>query len=181
MVRTGRNNFWRGLTCHMAILSLPSGISSSRINHVPADADSATLKQRTLASDIAQKWLAGHPPRRVIVVLRKFGESGAMKPRWPLEMGQATLKNSGRGVIFPGSYRCRDARPRPLRLSASQLARASGLLSSIEMKRLRGYGRRPTSGHTARTVIRISRSRRARFRFRPSIIQELIRVFGIND
>ncbi len=90
----------------MAILALPSGISSSRINDVPADADSATLKQLALASDIAQKWLADQPPRRVIVVLGKIGESGAMKPRWPLEMCQATLKNSGRGVIFPGSYRC---------------------------------------------------------------------------
>ncbi len=158
MVRTGRDNFWRSLTCHMAILVLPYGVFSSRMGRcrVPADADSATLKQLALASDIAQKWLADQPPRRVIVVLGKIGESGAMKPRWPLEMCQATLKNSGRGVIFPGSYRCREARP-------------SGLLSSIELKLLRGYGRRPTSGHTARTVIRITRSRRARFRFRPSI------------
>ena len=43
---------------------------------VPADADSATLEQLalavTVASDIAQKWLAGQPPRRVIVVPGKL-------------------------------------------------------------------------------------------------------------
>ena len=39
---------------------------------VPADADSATLEQLALASDIAQKWLAGQPPRRVIVVPGKL-------------------------------------------------------------------------------------------------------------
>jgi leucyl-tRNA synthetase len=39
---------------------------------VPADADSATLEQLALASDIAQKWLDGQPPRRVIVVPGKL-------------------------------------------------------------------------------------------------------------
>jgi leucyl-tRNA synthetase len=39
---------------------------------VPADADSATLEQLALASDIAQKWLEGQPPRRVIVVPGKL-------------------------------------------------------------------------------------------------------------
>jgi leucyl-tRNA synthetase len=39
---------------------------------VPADADSATLERLALASDIAQKWLAGQPPRRVIVVPGKL-------------------------------------------------------------------------------------------------------------
>ena len=31
MVRTGGENFWRGLTCHMAILALPSGVFSTRM------------------------------------------------------------------------------------------------------------------------------------------------------
>jgi leucyl-tRNA synthetase len=39
---------------------------------VPADADSATLEQLALASDIAQKWLEGKAPRRVIVVPGKL-------------------------------------------------------------------------------------------------------------
>ena len=39
---------------------------------VPADADSATLERLALASDIAQKWLEGRPPRRVIVVAGKL-------------------------------------------------------------------------------------------------------------
>jgi leucyl-tRNA synthetase len=39
---------------------------------VPADADSATLEQLALASDIAQKWLEGQAPRRVIVVPGKL-------------------------------------------------------------------------------------------------------------
>jgi leucyl-tRNA synthetase len=39
---------------------------------VPADADSATLEKLALASDIAQKWLEGQPPRRVIVVPGKL-------------------------------------------------------------------------------------------------------------
>ena len=43
---------------------------------VPADAYNATLEQLalavTVASDIAQKWLAGQPPRRVIVVPGKL-------------------------------------------------------------------------------------------------------------
>ena len=39
---------------------------------VPADADSATLEQLALASDIAQKWLEGQPPRRVIGVPGKL-------------------------------------------------------------------------------------------------------------
>jgi leucyl-tRNA synthetase len=39
---------------------------------VPADAYSATLEQLALASDIAQKWLEGQPPRRVIVVPGKL-------------------------------------------------------------------------------------------------------------
>jgi leucyl-tRNA synthetase len=39
---------------------------------VPADADSATLERLALASDIAQKWLEGQPPRRVIVVPGKL-------------------------------------------------------------------------------------------------------------
>ena len=84
MVRTGGDNFWRGLTCHMAILALPYGVFSSRMGRcrcgrpggqsadVPADADSATLEQLALASDIAQKWLEGQPPRRVIVVPGKL-------------------------------------------------------------------------------------------------------------
>ncbi len=40
---------------------------------VPADADSATLEQLALASDIAQRWLEGQPPRRVIVVPGRLG------------------------------------------------------------------------------------------------------------
>ncbi len=39
---------------------------------MPADADSATLEQLVLASDIAQKWLEGQPPRRVIVLPGKL-------------------------------------------------------------------------------------------------------------
>jgi hypothetical protein len=39
---------------------------------VPADAYSATLVQLALASDIAQKWLEGKAPRRVIVVPGKL-------------------------------------------------------------------------------------------------------------
>jgi leucyl-tRNA synthetase len=35
---------------------------------VPADADKATLEQLALDSEIAQKWLEGKPPSRVIVV-----------------------------------------------------------------------------------------------------------------
>ena len=35
---------------------------------VQADADSATIEQLALASDIAQKWLAGQLRRREIVV-----------------------------------------------------------------------------------------------------------------
>ena len=40
--------------------------------NVPADAYSATLEQLAFASDIAQKWLEGQPPRRVIVVPGKL-------------------------------------------------------------------------------------------------------------
>jgi leucyl-tRNA synthetase len=39
---------------------------------VPADAYSTTLEQLAFASDIAQKWLAGQPSRRVIVVPGKL-------------------------------------------------------------------------------------------------------------
>ena len=39
---------------------------------MPADADSANLKQLAFASDIAQKWLEGKAPRRVIVVPGKL-------------------------------------------------------------------------------------------------------------
>jgi leucyl-tRNA synthetase len=39
---------------------------------VPAEADSATLEQLALASVIAQKWLEGQPPRRMIVVPGKM-------------------------------------------------------------------------------------------------------------
>ena len=39
---------------------------------VPADADRDTLEQLALASDVAQKWLEGQPPRRVIVVPGKL-------------------------------------------------------------------------------------------------------------
>ena len=39
---------------------------------VPANADKATLEQLALASEIAQKWLDGAPPRRVIVVPGKL-------------------------------------------------------------------------------------------------------------
>ena len=58
----------------MAILALPYGVFSSRMGRcrVPADADSATIEQLALASDIAQKWLEGKAPRRVIVVLGKL-------------------------------------------------------------------------------------------------------------
>ena len=40
--------------------------------NVPADADKATLEELALASDIAQKWLEGAAPRRVIVVPGKL-------------------------------------------------------------------------------------------------------------
>ena len=74
MVRIGGDNFWRGMTCHMAILALPYGLFSSRMGRcrVLADADSATLEQLAHASDIAQKWLEGKATRRVIVVPRKL-------------------------------------------------------------------------------------------------------------
>jgi leucyl-tRNA synthetase len=39
---------------------------------VPADADSATLEKLALESEIAERWLAGKPPRRVIVVPGKL-------------------------------------------------------------------------------------------------------------
>ncbi len=39
---------------------------------VPADADRATLEQLALASEIAQRWLEGKPPSRVIVVPGKL-------------------------------------------------------------------------------------------------------------
>jgi leucyl-tRNA synthetase len=39
---------------------------------VPADADRDSLEQLALASDVAQKWLEGQPPRRVIVVPGKL-------------------------------------------------------------------------------------------------------------
>jgi leucyl-tRNA synthetase len=39
---------------------------------VPADADRATLEQLALASDVAQKWLDGQVPSRVIVVPGKL-------------------------------------------------------------------------------------------------------------
>ena len=39
---------------------------------VPADADSATIEKLALASTIAEKWLEGQPPRRVIVVPGKL-------------------------------------------------------------------------------------------------------------
>ena len=39
---------------------------------MPADAYSATLERLALASDIAQMWLEGQPPRRVIVVAGKL-------------------------------------------------------------------------------------------------------------
>jgi leucyl-tRNA synthetase len=39
---------------------------------VPADADAATLEQLALASEVAQRWLEGRPPRRVIVVPGKL-------------------------------------------------------------------------------------------------------------
>ena len=68
----------------MAILALPYGLFSSRMGRcrcgrpggqsvdVPADADSATLERLPLASVIAQKWLAGQPLRRVLVVPGKL-------------------------------------------------------------------------------------------------------------
>ena len=40
--------------------------------NVPADADKATLETLALASDVAQKWLEGAAPRRVIVVPGKL-------------------------------------------------------------------------------------------------------------
>ncbi len=39
---------------------------------VPADADAATLERLALESDVAQRWLEGQPPRRVIVVPGKL-------------------------------------------------------------------------------------------------------------
>ena len=39
---------------------------------VPSDSDAATLERLALASEIARKWLEGHPPRRVIVVPGKL-------------------------------------------------------------------------------------------------------------
>ncbi|MFO0037649.1 MAG: hypothetical protein ACK522_01730, partial [Synechococcaceae cyanobacterium] len=39
---------------------------------VPADADAATLEQLALASEVAQRWLEGRPPRRVSVVPGKL-------------------------------------------------------------------------------------------------------------
>jgi leucyl-tRNA synthetase len=39
---------------------------------VPAEADAATQEQLVLASEIAQRWLEGRPPRRVIVVPGKL-------------------------------------------------------------------------------------------------------------
>jgi len=39
---------------------------------VPADADKDTLEALALASEVAQKWLEGQPPRRVIVVPGKL-------------------------------------------------------------------------------------------------------------
>ena len=39
---------------------------------VPADADVATLERLALESEVAQRWLEGQPPRRVIVVPGKL-------------------------------------------------------------------------------------------------------------
>jgi leucyl-tRNA synthetase len=39
---------------------------------VPADCDAATLEQLALGSEIAERWLEGRPPRRVIVVPGKL-------------------------------------------------------------------------------------------------------------
>ena len=39
---------------------------------VPSNADKATLEQLALSSEIAQKWLEGKPPSRVIVVPGKL-------------------------------------------------------------------------------------------------------------
>ena len=39
---------------------------------VPANIDKESLEQLALASDVAQKWLEGNPPRRVIVVPGKL-------------------------------------------------------------------------------------------------------------
>ena len=39
---------------------------------VPADADASTLERLALESEVAAKWLEGHPPRRVIVVPGKL-------------------------------------------------------------------------------------------------------------
>jgi leucyl-tRNA synthetase len=38
----------------------------------PAAADEATLERLALESDVAAKWLEGHPPSRVIVVPGKL-------------------------------------------------------------------------------------------------------------
>ena len=80
MVRIGGDKFWRGMTCHMAILALPYGVfvlewddadveGMRRAVHgaftavqadlegilltCPADANSATFERLALASDIA--------------------------------------------------------------------------------------------------------------------------------
>ena len=39
---------------------------------VPANADKQELEQLALASEVAEKWLEGAPPRRVIVVPGKL-------------------------------------------------------------------------------------------------------------
>jgi leucyl-tRNA synthetase len=39
---------------------------------VPADCDAATLERLALASEVAERWLEGRPPRRVIVVPGKL-------------------------------------------------------------------------------------------------------------
>ena len=39
---------------------------------VPANADKQALEQLALASEVAEKWLEGAPPRRVIVVPGKL-------------------------------------------------------------------------------------------------------------
>ena len=39
---------------------------------VPTDCDKETLEKLALASEVAQRWLEGKPPRRVIVVPGKL-------------------------------------------------------------------------------------------------------------
>ena len=39
---------------------------------VPADCSKETLEELALASDVAERWLEGKPPRRVIVVPGKL-------------------------------------------------------------------------------------------------------------